>query len=334
MKKTTKIGITSGDLNGVGLQVLIESLDKIFQKNKNVILILFGSKSSWEFYLQYLKKTNIKFNLIDDVGDAKKGLLNIIECVQSDLIISPGKITKDGALGAGQSLSEASDYLVSKKIDALVTMPVNKSNIFLNSKTKFLGHTEYLREKSQAKETLMILLSQELKVAIITNHIPISLISKTINKKLITSKINILLNSLKNDFLIKSPKIAVLGLNPHMGDSGLIGMEEIKIIKPVIKRFSDKGFNVSGPFSSDAFFGKSSYNDYDAVLAMYHDQGLIPFKMKSFNQGLNYTAGMNFIRTSPDHGPAYDIVGSEKVNCKSFFNAIFFAEQIYHSRLV
>ena len=160
------------------------------------------------------------------------------------------------------------------------------------------------------------------------------MISKKINKKLITSKINILLNSLKNDFLIKSPKIAVLALNPHMGDSGLIGMEEIKIIRPVIKRFSDKGFNVSGPFSSDAFFGKSSYNDYDAVLAMYHDQGLIPFKMKSFNQGLNYTAGMNFIRTSPDHGPAYDIVGSEKVNCKSFFNAIFFAEQIYHSRLV
>ena len=157
-------------------------------------------------------------------------------------------------------------------------------------------------------------MSNKLKIATATNHIPISRISKKLNKKLLISKIGLLINSLKNDFLIKSPKLAVLGLNPHMGDCGLIGKEEIQIIKPSVQSFVNKGFNVSGPFSSDAFFGKSLFQNYDAVLSMYHDQGLIPFKMKAFNQGVNYTAGMKFVRTSPDHGPAHDIIGKKSLN--------------------
>ena len=166
----------------------------------------------------------------------------------------------------------------------------------------------------------MILMSEKLRIATVTNHIPVSEISKTINKKLLFDKIEILISSLKQDFLIKTPKIAVLGLNPHMGDNGLIGSEEINVISPVIKKYIKNEDDVLGPFSPDAFFGKSLFKDYDAVLTMYHDQGLIPFKMKSFNQGGNYTAGMNVVRTSPDHGPAYDIVGKNKANVKSILN--------------
>ena len=334
MEKFTKIGISSGELNGIGLQILIQSFDRVFKENKNILPIVFASKSSWQFYLNYLNSKNTTFNFINNIDLAKKGVINIFECIDPGLSIHPGKITKQSGIAAGQSLSAASSYLVSKQIDALVTMPVNKSNIFLEDSKIFIGHTEYLKEKSKAKETLMMLLSRELKVAMVTNHLPISMIAKKLDKNLLISKINILINSLKNDFLIDCPSIAVLGLNPHMGDSGLIGKEEIHIISPVVHSFSERRVNISGPFSADAFFGKKMYKNFDAVLSMYHDQGLIPFKMKSFNSGVNYTAGMNVIRTSPDHGPAYDIVGTNKVKHESFINAIILADKIYWSRLV
>jgi len=334
MDNIIKIGVTSGDLNGVGLQILIQSYSEVFKKNKNIKLILFSSKSSWEFYLKLLKINGVKYNVIDKIESAEFKTINIFECLKSNIIIKPGQVTKESGFAASQSLKTASDYLISHEIDALVTMPVNKSNMFFEKGLRFFGHTEYLRDKFKAKETLMILMAKELKIATVTNHIPISKVSDTLNKKLLTSKIELLLNSLQTDFLINSPKIAVLGLNPHMGDNGLIGKEEEEIIKPIIMKFKNEGFNVSGPFSSDAFFGKSSFNNYDAVLSMYHDQGLIPFKMKSFNQGLNYTAGMSVVRTSPDHGPAYDIVGTKAVKTESFLNAVFWADKIYKSRLV
>jgi len=334
MNKITKIGITSGDLNGVGFQILIQSFNEVFKKNKNIQIILFASSSSWKFYLDFLEIDNITFNVIDNVSHAINETINIIECISSDLVVNPGEITYHSGLAASQSLTMASSYLISNKIDALVTMPVNKSNMFFKNGEKFIGHTEYLRDKSKVKETLMILMTEKLKIATVTNHIPVSLISHVLNKQVLNSKIEILLNSLQMDFMIQSPKIAVLGLNPHMGDGGLIGQEEIEIIEPVIRNFSNKNFNVSGPFSSDAFFGKSLFKNYDAVLSMYHDQGLIPFKMNSFNKGVNYTAGMPFIRTSPDHGPAHDIVGTKSVNCESFINAIFWADKIYKSRLL
>jgi len=334
MNKITKIGVTSGDLNGVGLQILIQSFNKIFKQNKNLKLILFASKFALRFYLNFLKIDGVNYNVIEDIEDAEFETINIFDCFKSDLIINPGVVTKDSGLAASQSLNIASDYLVSNKINALVTMPVNKSNMFFEKGVQFIGHTEYLRDKSKAKETLMILIAKELKVATVTNHIPISKVSSALTKKLLSSKIDILINSLRADFLIDSPKIAVLGLNPHMGDNGLIGKEEEGVIKPTIQKFIEKDFNVSGPFSSDAFFGKSLFKNYDAVLSMYHDQGLIPFKMKSFNQGVNYTAGMGFIRTSPDHGPAHDIVGSNVVKINSFLNAVLWSDKIYKSRLV
>ncbi len=333
MNKIIKIGITSGDINGVGLQILIQSFNKVLRK-KNIQLIFFGSKSCWEFYLKLYKVDEIRFKVIDNVDSAACDIINIFECIPSDLIINPGQITKASGLAATKSLIIASDNLISNKIDALVTLPVSKSNMYFENGKQFIGHTEYLRDKSKTKETLMILMTKELKIATVTNHIPVSAISEQLNKNLLSSKLDILINSLKKDFLLKTPKVAVLGLNPHMGDNGLIGREEIEIIKPVIEKFKNKGFNVLGPYSSDAFFGKSLYKNYDAVLSMYHDQGLIPFKMQSFNQGVNFTAGMSVIRTSPDHGPAYDIVGTETVKCDSFLNAIFCAEKIYKSRLV
>ena len=329
-----KVGITTGDINGVGLQLIIRYTETVLKSNKEIVPIVFSSASVWNFYLSFLKIKNIKYNLINKIYNAKKGIINIFDCNQSDIDVRPGLITKDSAIAAGDSLSLGTKHLVQKKIDALVTMPVNKSNIIFKNKEYFVGHTEYLRDKTRSKETLMLLINNNLKIATLTNHIPISQVSSVISKKLLISKLEILINSLKKDFLIQDPRVAVLGLNPHNGDFGLVGREEIEIINPVVKYFCDKGFDLNGPFSADAFFGNKNYSKYDAVLSMYHDQGLIPYKMTSFNKGVNFTAGMNYIRTSPDHGPAYDIVGTNKINSKSFINSILLAKKIYKSRLV
>lgn len=332
MKKITKIGITTGDLNGVGIQLLIQSFKKTLNKSEKFKLILFATKSSFEFYMKLLNINEINYSVISNLEKSKPNQVNIYECFSSDLSINPGKVTSESGLAASQSLVVASKNLINNKINALVTMPVTKSNMFLGYKQSFIGHTEYLRDITQSKETLMVLLTDKLRVATATNHIPISKVSKFLTKQLLRSKLTLLVNSLKNDFQINYPKVALLGLNPHMGDSGLIGMEEEEIIIPLINEFQKKNFKVSGPFSADAFFGKSLYQNFDAVLSMYHDQGLIPFKMQSFNKGVNFTAGMNYVRTSPDHGPALDIVGSKMVNCESFVNAVYFANKIFQAR--
>ena len=332
MKNITKIGITTGELNGVGIQLLIQSFKETLNKSEKFKLILFATKSSFEFYMKLLNINEINYSVIPNLEKSKSNQVNIYECFPSDLIINPGKVTSESGLAASQSLAVASKNLINNKIDALVTMPVTKSNMFLGYKQSFIGHTEYLRDITQSKETLMVLLTDKLRVATATNHIPISKVSKFLTKQLLRAKLTLLVNSLKNDFQINYPKVALLGLNPHMGDSGLIGMEEEEIIIPLINEFQNKNFKASGPFSADAFFGKSLYQNFDAVLSMYHDQGLIPFKMQSFNKGVNFTAGMNYVRTSPDHGPALDIVGSKMVNCESFVNAVYFANKIYQAR--
>lgn len=332
MNNITKIGITTGDLNGIGIQLLIQSFKETLNKSEKFKLILFATKSSFEFYMKLLNVNEINYSVISNLEKSKLNQVNIYECFSSDLSISPGKVTGESGLAASQSLAVASKNLINNKINALVTMPVTKSNMFLGHKEPFIGHTEYLRDVTQSKETLMILLTDKLRIATATNHIPISKVSKFLTKQLLEAKLTLLVNSLKKDFQINYPKVALLGLNPHMGDSGLIGREEQEIIIPLIKEFPQNNFKVSGPFSADAFFGKSLYKHFDAVLSMYHDQGLIPFKMKSFNKGVNFTAGMNFIRTSPDHGPALDIVGSKMVSCESFTNAVHFANKIYEAR--
>ncbi len=332
MNNIIKIGVTTGDLNGVGIQLLIQSFKETLHKSEKFKLILFATKSSFEFYMKLLNVNEINYSVISNLDNSKPNQINIYECFSCDLSINPGKVTRESGLAASQSLAVASENLINNKINALVTMPVTKSNMFLGHKEPFIGHTEYLRDLTRSKETLMILLTNKLRVATATNHIPISKVSKFLTKQLLETKLTLLVNSLKTDFQINYPKVALLGLNPHMGDSGLIGEEEGEIIIPLIKEFPKKNFKVSGPFSADAFFGKSLYKNFDAVLSMYHDQGLIPFKMKSFNKGVNFTAGMNFVRTSPDHGPALDIVGSKMVSCKSFINAVYFANKIYEAR--
>lgn len=332
MNNLTKIGITTGDLNGVGLQLLIQSFKDTLNISEKFKLILFATKSSFEFYMKLLNVNEINYSVISNLEKSKPNQINIYECFSSNLSINPGKITSESGFAASQSLAVASKNLINNKINALVTMPVTKSNMFLGRKEKFIGHTEYLRDVTQSKETLMILLTDKLRVATATNHIPISKVAQFLTKQLLETKLTLLVNSLKKDFQINYPKVALLGLNPHMGDSGLIGEEEKKIIIPLVNELPKKNFKISGPFSADAFFGKELYKNFDAVLSMYHDQGLIPFKMKSFNKGINFTAGMNFIRTSPDHGPALDIVGSKMVNCESFINAVYFANKIYEAR--
>ena len=332
MNNLTKIGITTGDLNGVGLQLLIQSFKDTLNISEKFKLILFATKSSFEFYMKLLNVNEINYSVISNLEKSKPNQINIYECFSSHLSINPGKITSESGLAASQSLAVASKNLINNKINALVTMPVTKSNMFLGHKETFIGHTEYLRDVTQSKETLMVLLTDKLRVATATNHIPISKVSRFLTKQLLETKLTLLVNSLKKDFQINYPKVALLGLNPHMGDSGLIGEEEEKIIIPLVNELPKKNFKVSGPFSADAFFGKELYKNFDAVLSMYHDQGLIPFKMKSFNRGINFTAGMNFVRTSPDHGPALDIVGSKMVNCESFINAVYFANKIYEAR--
>tara|TARA_Y100000589_G_scaffold110787_1_gene105234 strand:- start:9727 stop:10728 length:1002 start_codon:yes stop_codon:yes gene_type:complete len=332
MNNLTKIGITTGDLNGVGLQLLIQSFKDTLNISEKFKLILFATKSSFEFYMKLLNVNEINYSVISNLEKSKPNQINIYECFPSHLSINPGKITSESGLAASQSLAVASKNLINNKINALVTMPVTKSNMFLGHKETFIGHTEYLRDVTQSKETLMVLLTDKLRVATATNHIPISKVSQFLTKQLLETKLTLLVNSLKKDFQINYPKVALLGLNPHMGDSGLIGEEEEKIIIPLVNELPKKNFKVSGPFSADAFFGKELYKNFDAVLSMYHDQGLIPFKMKSFNRGINFTAGMNFVRTSPDHGPALDIVGSKMVNCESFINAVYFANKIYEAR--
>ena len=332
MNNLTKIGITTGDLNGVGLQLLIQSFKDTLNISEKFKLILFATKSSFEFYMKLLNVNEINYSVISNIEKSKPNQINIYECFSSNLSVNPGKVTSESGLAASQSLAIASKNLINNKINALVTMPVTKSNMFLGRKETFIGHTEYLRDITQSKETLMVLLTDKLRVATVTNHIPISKVSQFLTKQLLETKLTLLVNSLKKDFQINYPKVALLGLNPHMGDSGLIGEEEEKIIIPLVNELPKKNFKVSGPFSADAFFGKELYKNFDAVLSMYHDQGLIPFKMKSFNKGINFTAGMNFVRTSPDHGPALDIVGSKMVNCESFINAVYFANKIYEAR--
>ena len=230
---------------------------------------------------------------------------------------------------AFSSLECATNFALDRKIDILITMPLCKSNV----KQPFVGHTEYLRDKCGVLQNLMLLASNKIKLATLTNHTPIKLISSKISINKISNKIEILARSLEMDFNINHPKLAVLGLNPHAGDNGLIGQEEISIISPAIKQKRLEGLNVSGPFSSDAFFAKKKYKSFDAVLSMYHDQGLIPFKMLSSNQGgVNFTAGLPIIRLSPDHGPAYDIANTGVVNCDSFFAAIKLGIEIFNNR--
>lgn len=271
------------------------------------------------------------FNVIPNAEAAAAHKPNMINCWEEDIKIDLGTANETGGKYAFISLQKATDDLVRGAIDALVTAPINKNNI-QSADFKFPGHTEYLQERSESNDVLMFLVSDLLRVGVVTGHIPVTEVAKSITKEKIVKKLQLINESLKKDFWIEKPKIAVLGLNPHASDNGLLGNEEAEIIAPAIQEAFDKGIINFGPYPADGFFGNGTYKQFDAVLAMYHDQGLIPFKTIAFETGVNYTAGLKFVRTSPDHGTGYDIAGKNLADPTSFMEALFAAIHIVKNR--
>jgi len=291
--------------------------------------IIFGSGKLFT-YQKNIFKLNLNFNYITEAAQAQNGKLNMLNLVKDNSNVELGKPTEESTKMAIDSLEAATEALMKGEIDVLVTAPINKDEM-VKMGFKHAGHTGYFEEKFN-KKGLMFLVTDGLKVAVSTHHIPISEVAENISKEKIKKQIKALNQTLIEDFSISKPKIAVLGLNPHSGDGGVIGKEEIEIISPAIKEASDNGILAFGPFPADSFFQPSKYKNFDAVLAMYHDQGLAPFKTLAYEEGVNYTAGLPFIRTSPDHGVAYDIAGKNIADEQSFMEAIFTAIKIFKNR--
>ncbi len=326
-----KVGITHGDINGVGYEVILKTFENpdMFELCTPV---LYGSPKMATFHMKALELTT-NFTVRDSAEKAEDNVLNIVNCFgEEEIKIELGKATPEAGNAALVALEQAIDDYRKGLIDVLVTAPINKNTI-QSEKFHFPGHTEYIEQKvGEGNKALMILMNGTVKVALATTHLPISKVSPAITKELIAEKLTILDRSLKRDFLIDNPRIAVLSLNPHCGDGGLIGSEEQEIIAPVINELFSKGIHCFGPYASDGFFGSGNYNQFNAILAMYHDQGLAPFKLLAMNDGVNYTAGLPIVRTSPDHGTAYDIAGKGQADEESFRHAIFAALDIVRNR--
>lgn len=331
MERRIRAGITLGDYNGVGAETIVKLLedDRIF---KFCDVVIYGQKQVLSFYAKNLKIQNIQLYEVSNTQRLNSKIGNVINCFSEQVRIEPGKVTDDAGLKALTCLDKAIDDLIAQEIDVLITAPVNKQTVALHA-PDFKGQTEYIAQKTGSAESLMVLADENLRVALTTNHVAVKDIAGKIDSVLLTQKLEMFYNSLKQDYMVHKPKIAVLGLNPHSGDNGLIGKEDKDIIAPVVQKLRNQGMIVLGPFSADGFFGMGSYAKFDGVLAMYHDQGLVPFKTISFNQGVNYTAGLNVIRTSPDHGTAYDIAGKGIASCDSLRAALFMAIDIYKNRL-
>jgi 4-hydroxythreonine-4-phosphate dehydrogenase len=323
------IGISIGDLNGIGTELAI----KTFSDNRLLEIctpILFASNKLINFYRKSIPDSTFNYQHIKDLSRPFHKQVNLFNCWEEEVAISPGQLTDVGGTYAVKSLIAASEALKDKKIDGLVTAPIHKKNI-QSEAFSFTGHTPYLKQLFGMKDVLMLMTSENFRVGLVTEHVPVSEIVKFITRDAIISKLNILKDSLIRDFGIDKPRIAVLGLNPHAGDEGLIGREEEDIIKPAIKD-AKHNMLVFGPYSADAFFARNQQQKFDAVLAMYHDQGLIPFKSLSSGEGFNYTAGLAAVRTSPDHGTAFDIAGKNKADNSSFLAALYGCLDIVEKR--
>ncbi|MDX1759640.1 4-hydroxythreonine-4-phosphate dehydrogenase [Arenibacter algicola] len=323
-----KLGISIGDLNGIGCEVVLKTFEDsrmldfctpvIFASNKTI------SHQKSELGLE------INYNGIHDASKAIDGKINVVNVWKETPVIKFGDPTPESGKYAIQSLKAAVAALKNNEIDVLVTAPINKNNIQAED-FKFPGHTDYLAQELEG-ESLMFMVTDGLRVGLLTDHVAVKDVATNITPQLIRSKVNTISNSLKMDFGIRKPKIALLGINPHSGDNGVIGKEDDEVLRPVIKEMSEKGHLVFGPYSADSFFGSDNYKNFDAILAAYHDQGLIPFKTLSFGKGVNFTAGLNKVRTSPDHGTAYEIAGKGVADNSSFKEAVFAAIHIFKNR--
>ena len=322
------VGISIGDLNGIGSEVIL----KTFEDTRMLELctpVIFANVKIVSFLRKELG-LDVNIHGIDKLEQIVIGKINVLNVWREGVNLEFGK--NDDVVGsyAIKSFAAATKALKEGFVDVLVTAPINKYNI-QSEEFKFPGHTDYL-DKELEGDALMLMVHDDLRVGLLTDHVPVNEVAKHLNEKLITSKIKTIIQTLKQDFEIEKPKVAVLGLNPHSGDNGVIGQEEEKIMKPVLKKLFEAGNMVFGPFPADGFFGSAQYEKYDAVIATYHDQGLIPFKTLSFGNGVNYTAGLNKIRTSPDHGTAYEIAGKKVANHESFKEAVYLAIDIFKKR--
>ena len=330
MKKQEKVivGISVGDLNGIGTEIIIKTYEdpRILELNTPVI---FASAKVMQFCKNHFK-SKISFFSIDDPKKVVHGKVNIVNVWKEPVKIEFGKEDKKIGEYAIKSLAAATKALKEGAIDVLVTAPINKHNI-QSEKFNFPGHTDYLA-KALEGESLMFMVSGNLRVGLLTDHVPLKEAANYINEKLIKKKINTVLTSLRQDFRIRKPKVAVLAINPHAGDNGVIGNDDDVVLRPTLEKITSEGNLVYGPYSADSFFGSSNYKSFDAIIASYHDQGLIPFKTITFGEGVNFTAGLTKVRTSPDHGTAYEIAGQGKADESSFKHAIYTAIEVFRNR--
>ncbi len=328
--KKPKIGITIGDINGIGPELIIRTL-KDKRLTANFIPIIYGSSKIISYYRNIVGAKNFHPNYFDNFNRLGGDHVFIKNCWDEKANIDVGKATEEGGKYAALALEAAAQDAAEGNLDAIITAPINKHAMKLSG-FKYPGHTEFFTDKFKIKESVMMMISDSLRIALATNHLPVKDITSKLTKEKIISKLIILDQSLKKDFGIEKPNIAILGLNPHAGDNGTIGNEESELIRPIIVEAKKNGMIVSGPYPADGFFGSSKFKKYDAILAMYHDQGLVPFKALTFGTGVNFTAGLPIVRTSPDHGTAYDLVGKNEADLSSFRTAIYQAVDISRMR--
>lgn len=322
------IGISLGDINGIGPEVVMKALSDARLLDM-ITPVVYGSTKVLSFYRKALKMNNFQYRHME--SGPEQDQINVVNCWEEVMEVTMGEATPEGGRAALLALQFAVRDLKAGVIEGVVTAPINKNNI-QTEEFKFPGHTEYFTSSFEAKDSLMLLCSGNLRVGVVTGHVPLAKVPSLITRERVQLKLNILERTLRQDFGIHKPKIAVLGLNPHAGEEGLLGTEEQEVIIPLIEDFKNRGRLVFGPFPADGFFGKGAYNKFDGILAMYHDQGLIPFKTLAFEQGVNYTAGLSIVRTSPDHGTAYDIAGQNKASETSLREAIYMACDIARRR--
>ncbi|ATL47088.1 4-hydroxythreonine-4-phosphate dehydrogenase PdxA [Chitinophaga caeni] len=324
------IGITIGDINSIGTEIII----KTFLDSRMLDLctpIIFASNKTINFYRKQLGESNFNYQSIKDFSKINPKQVSVFNCWEEEVQINPGQLNDIGGKYAARSLEVALQCLRNNEIHGIVTAPIHKNNIQQHN-FAYTGHTPWLKESFNAKDVLMLMTAENMRVGLLTEHVPVSEISKYVTVDNILSKLQLMKESLIKDFGIDKPRIAVLGLNPHAGDDGLIGDEEQKTIIPAIQQAKQQGILCFGPYSADAFFARGMYQQFDGILAMYHDQGLIPFKSLANGEGINYTAGLPIVRTSPDHGTAFDIAGKNLANPESFREAVFYCIDIINQR--
>lgn len=325
-----KVGITHGDMNGIGYEIIMKTFHDQ-RMLESITPVVYGSSKVASYHRKSLNISEINFNLVKNAGAAIHKRMNIVNVTHEEVKIDLGKSTEIAGQLAFKAMESAVQDLLQHHIDVLVTAPINKKNM-QSANFKFPGHSEYLSEKAGGKEHLMLMVCDKLRVGVITGHIPVKDVPSTITTELILRKIELMNRSLNRDFGIRKPKIAVLGLNPHAGDQGVIGLEDQQVIVPAVEQAWNKNMVVYGPYSADGFFGSNNYLKFDGILAMYHDQGLIPFKTLAFDKGVNFTAGLPFVRTSPAHGTAYDLAGKNEASHNAFREAVYLAIDIFNNR--